>query len=68
MKISNILKLVSDPKVYIEIKYIVESGGGSFGFFTKNDLYHNDNLKHRKVEKINVQHINNKRVLILEVK
>lgn len=67
MKIKDILKLINDSKIYIEIKYVAESGGGSFGFFTKSDLYYNDNLKNRKVEKINVQYINNKRILILEV-
>lgn len=67
MKIKDILKLVNDPKIYIEIKYTPENSGGSFGFFTKSDLYYNDDLKNRKVEKINVQYIDNKRVLILEV-
>lgn len=68
MKIKDILKLINDPKIYIEIKYTPENGGGSFGFFTKNELYYNDDVKNRKVEKINVQYINNKRILILEVK
>ena len=68
MKINDILKLINDPKIYIEIKYTPESGGGSFGIFTKSELYHNDNLKNRKLEKINIQYINNKRLLILEVK
>lgn len=67
MKIKNILELINDPKIYIEIKYTPENGGGSFGFFTKSDLYYNDNLKNRKVEKINVQYIDDKRLLILEV-
>lgn len=67
MKIKDILTLINDPKVYIEIKYTPESGGGSFGFFTKDELHYNDDLKNRKIEKINVQYFNNKRLLVLEV-
>ena len=67
MKVENILKLINDKKLYIELKYTPENGGGSFGFFTKNELQYNDKLKNRKIEKINVQYINNKRILVLEV-
>ena len=68
MKVKDILKKINDPKVFIEIKYTTEEGGGSFGIFTKNDLHYNDNLKNRKIENINIQYITNKRLLILEVK
>ncbi len=67
MQVKNILQLIEDPKIYIELKYTIDEGGGSFGFFTKNELYYNDKLKNKKIKKINIQYINNKRLLILEV-
>ena len=68
MKVKDILQKINDPKIFIEIKYTIEEGGGSFGIFTKNDLHYNDNLKNKKIEKMNIQYITNKRLLILEVK
>lgn len=68
MKVKDIIKKISDPKIYIEIKYTIEDGGGSFGIFTKNDLQYNDKMKNKNIEKINIQYYDSKRLLILEVK
>ena len=65
MKVKDILKKIQDNKIYIEIKDV--DCGTSFGFFTKNELYCNDKLKNKKIEKINVQYFDSKRLLILEV-
>lgn len=67
MQVKDILKLIQDPKIYIEIKYTIDNGGGTFGIFTKNDLHYNDKLKNKKIEKINIQYYSGKRLLILEV-
>lgn len=67
MQVKDILKLIQDPKIYIEVKYTIDNGGGTFGIFTKSDLHYNDKLKNKKIEKINIQYYSGKRLLILEV-
>lgn len=68
MKIKDLLKKVNDPKLYIEIKEQSKNGGGTHGFFTKNDLIYNTKMQNYLIYSINVQYINNKRLLVLEIK
>ena len=68
MRVIDIVKRIKDVKVYIEVKYNLENGGGSFGFYTKNEIHYNDKISQMKVDNINVQYIDNKRVIVLEVK
>ena len=67
MKIKDILKKVTDFGLYIEI--INLESGASYGIFKKNDalLVYNNSLKNKNIQKINVQYINNKRILVLYI-
>lgn len=67
MKIKDILKKIEDTGLYIEI--IDTESGASYGFFRKNDslLVYNNKLKNKNIQKLNVQYINNKRILILYI-
>lgn len=67
MKVINILKKITDVKLYIEIKD--KETGASYGIFTKNDalLVYNNSLKNKNIKSINVQYFDGKRLLILEV-
>ncbi len=67
MKVIDIIKKINDVKQFIEIKYTAEDGGGSFGIYNKNELIYN-NLKNRTIKNIYTQYIDNKRLLVLEVK
>ena len=65
MKVKDILKLINASKLYIEFRS--EQCGASYGFYNKNDLIYNDKFNNDKIKKINVQYINNKRLLILYI-
>lgn len=67
MKIKDILKKVEDVGLYIEIIDI--ESGASKGIYKKNDalLVYNNELKNKNIQKMNVQYINNKRILILYI-
>ena len=66
MKVNDILKKINDPALYIEI--ISEESGASYGIFKKNDplLVYGDKKK-KTIKSLNVQYINNKRILILYI-
>lgn len=66
MKIKDIIKNIIDPKLYIEIRE--EETGASYGIFTKSELIHNTKYNNYKINNINVQYINNKRLLVLSIK
>ena len=68
MKVIDILKKITDVKLYIEIKEV--ESGASFGIFTKNDasIVYNNTLKNKTINNINVQYYKGKRLMILEVK
>ena len=66
MKLKEIIRQVQDPKLYFEI--IEKDSGASHGFYIKNELYYNDNLNKRTVDKINANYINNKRILEITIK
>lgn len=68
MKVKDILKKINDAKLYIEIKEQAKNGGGSYGFFTKNDLIYNTKMQNYLIYSINIQYVNNKRLLVLEIK
>lgn len=65
MKVKSLLKKIEDPKIYIE--FIEKGSGASYGFYTKNDLIYNDKFSNYNIKKINIQYINNKRLLIIYI-
>lgn len=66
MKVKEIIRQITDPTLTIEI--IEEKSGANFGFYTKKEIFYIDNLMKATIKNINVQYINNKRLLILKVK
>lgn len=68
MKVKDLIKKINDPKLYIEIKEQAKNGGGSRGFYTKNDIIYNTKILNYLIYSINIQYINNKRLLVLEIK
>lgn len=64
--IDDILKRIDDPKLYISVQH--KNSGVNLEFFSVNipRLVNSDVIK-EKVTKINVQHTDNKRILLLEV-
>lgn len=65
MKVKDILKKLEDPKIYIEFKDI--QSYCSYGFYSKNDLIYNDKYNNENIKKINIQYIDNKRLLVLYI-
>jgi hypothetical protein len=65
MKVKDILKKIEDPKIYIEFKDI--QSYCSYGFYTINELKYNDKYKNDNIKKINIQYIDNKRLLVLYI-
>ena len=66
MKVNDILKKINDPALFIEI--INKETGASYGIFKKNDplLVYSDKKK-KTIKSLNIQYINNKRILILYI-
>ena len=66
MKVNDILKKINDPMLYIEI--INKETGSSYGIFKRNDplLVYSDKKK-KTIKSLNVQYINNKRILIIYI-
>lgn len=66
MKVKDILKKVDDYGLYIEIK----RDGASCGIYKKNDalLVYSNKLKESTIKNINVQCLNSKRLLVLNIK
>ena len=65
MKVKDIIKKISDMKLYIEF---IESGSyASYGIYTKNDLIYNDKFNNYNVKNINVQYVGNKRLLVIYI-
>lgn len=67
MKVKDITRQVKDPKIVFELKYTAKEGGGSLGFYNKNELYYNDKMHNMTIKGINIQYYNNTRYLVLEV-
>ena len=65
MKVKDIIKLIQDPKIYIELVELESLA--SFGFYTKQELFYNDKRNKEKVKQINIQYYNGKRLLILYI-
>lgn len=66
MKVKEIIRQIDDPKIHIEI--IEKGSGANFGIYTKKEIFFNDNLTKKTIDNINIQYIDNKRILILKVK
>lgn len=62
MKIKEIVKLITDTKVYIEIKE--KNSGASFGFYT--NVYIPEQFEDKEIVSINVQYVDGKRLIVLE--
>ena len=65
MKVKDILKKINDKKLYIE--FIDNQTGASYGFYSKNDLIYNDRFNNDTIKNINIQYIDNKRLLVLYI-
>ena len=65
MKIKDIIKIITDPKLYIEI--IDKQTGASYGFFTKSELIYKEKYNKCIIKNLNIQYINNKRLLVLTI-
>ena len=63
MKIKDIIGLITDTKLYFEIKE--KASGSSFDFYTIKS-YVSEELLEKQVIGINVQYINGKRLLIIK--
>ena len=66
MKVKDLLKIISDVKLYIE--FIDKQSYTSFGFYTKNDLIYNDKFNNYKIDNITTQYYDNKRLLVIYIK
>lgn len=66
MKVKEIVRQITDPKLNIEI--IEEGGGASFGFYTKNEIFYQEKIMKATVKNINVQYIKGARSLIIKVR
>lgn len=66
MKVKEIVRQITDSKLYIEI--VENEGGASFGFYTKKEIFYRDNLMKATVKSINAQYFNGKRLLLIKVK
>ena len=66
MKVKDLLKIISDVKLYIE--FIDKQSYASYGFYTKNDLIYNDKFNNYKIDKITTQYYDNKRLLVIYIK
>ena len=66
MKVKEIVRQITDPKLNIEI--IEEGGGASFGFYTKREIFYRGEIMKATVKNINVQYIKGTRLLIIKVK
>ena len=65
MKVKDLIKKIEDQKIYIE--FIDLQSNSSYGFYNKNDLIYNDKFNNYKVKKINIQYIQNKRLLVIYI-
>ena len=66
MKVKSLIKtLRNDPKIYIE--FVDKKDFSSYGFYTKNDLIYNDKFNNCNVKGINIQYVNNKRLLVIYI-
>lgn len=65
MKVKNLLQKIEDKKIYIE--FIDNQSGASYGFYTINELKYNVKFRNENIKKLNIQYINNKRLLILYI-
>ena len=66
MKVKDLLKKISDVKLYIE--FIDKQSYTSYGFYTKNDLIYNDKFNNYKIDNITTQYYDNKRLLVIYIK
>ena len=66
MKVKEIVRQITDPKLNIEI--IEEGGGASFGFYTKSEIFYQEKIMQATVKNINAQYIKGTRSLIIKVK
>lgn len=66
MKVKDLLKIISDVKLYIE--FIDKQSYTSYGFYTKNDLIYNDKFNNYKIDNITTQYYDNKRILVIYIK
>ena len=66
MKVKDLLKKISDVKLYIE--FIDKQSYTSYGFYTKNDLIYNDKFNNDKIDNITTQYYDNKRILVIYIK
>lgn len=66
MKVKEIVRQITDPKLNIEI--IEEGGGASFGFYTKKEIFYQEKIMKATVKNINVQYIKGTRSLIIKVR
>lgn len=66
MKVNKLLQLITDSKLNIE--FIDSKGMMSYGFYTKNDLIYNTKFNNSIITSMNVQYIDNKRLLVLYIK
>lgn len=65
MKVKDILKKITDSKIYIE--FIDMQSGASYNFYTINELKYNTKFRNENIKKINIQYIQNKRVIVLYI-
>lgn len=65
MKVKSLLKKIEDPKIYIE--FIEKGNGASYGFYTINELKYNVKFRNENIKKLNIQYINNKRLLVIYI-
>lgn len=65
MKVKDIIKKITDSKIYIE--FIDQQSFASYGFYTINDLKYNDKFNNDIIKNINIQYIDNKRVILLYI-
>ena len=66
MKVKDLLKIISDVKLYIEFKD--KQSYASYGFYTKSDLIYNDKFNNYKIDNITSQYIDKKRVIVVFIK
>lgn len=65
MKVKDILRKLEDKKIFVE--FIDNQSGASYGFYSKNDLIYNNKFNNDTIKKINIQYIDNKRLLVLYI-
>ena len=65
MKVKDILRKLEDKKIFVE--FIDNQSGASYGFYNINDLKYNVKFRNENIKKINIQYIDNKRLLVLYI-